>query len=48
VPASTDPAFERVSYTFVARNRDALAALADAARNAGIANVSIDPTPADR
>jgi glycerate-2-kinase len=45
VPRPDDPAFERVSYAFVARNRDALAALAEAARKAGIANVSIDGTP---
>jgi glycerate 2-kinase len=45
VPSPDDPAFDRVSYTFVARNRDALAALADAARNAGIANVFIEDTP---
>jgi hydroxypyruvate reductase len=45
LPAADDPAFARVSYTFVARNRDALTALADAARKAGISNISIDPTP---
>ena len=45
VPDADDAAFERVSYTFVARNRDALDALAEAARKSGIVNIVIEPTP---
>lgn len=45
VPTADHPAFARVSYTLVARNHDAVMALADAARHAGIEHVIVDETP---
>ncbi len=45
VPSPDHPAFARVSYEYVARNRDAVAALARAARDAGIDQVIVDDTP---
>ncbi len=45
VPAPTHEAFQRVSYRFVARNRDAVHALADAARASGFTHVIVDDTP---
>ena len=45
VPPPDHPAFAHVSYRYVARNRDALDALADAARAAGIGTVVIEPAP---
>lgn len=46
VVASADhAAFQHVSYQFVARNRDAVHAMADAARRAGFEHVGIEETP---
>ncbi len=45
VPAIDHAAFSRVGYTLVARNADAVLALADAARAAGIAEVVVQHTP---
>lgn len=45
VPLHTHDAFARVSYTYVARNRDALVALAQAARRAGVEQIQMDDTP---
>ena len=45
VPVATHPAFDIVSYQFVARNADALHALASAARDAGIPHVVVESTP---
>ncbi len=42
VPRSNDPAFAIVDYALVARNADAVAAMADAARTQGIDTVMID------
>lgn len=40
-PATTHPAFERVAYSVIARNRDACSAAADAARAAGVTEVLV-------
>ena len=45
VPLASHPAFAAVSYQYVARNQDAVNALANAARAAGADHVSIDPMP---
>lgn len=45
VPAQNHPAFARVGYTLVARNRDAVEALASEARALGITQVVVQPTP---
>lgn len=45
VPAMEHPAFDRVDYTLVARNADAVQALANAARTLGIAQVVVQQTP---
>ena len=45
VPPADHPAFARVTYQYVARNRDAVIALAQAAREAGIQQVVIDDAP---
>lgn len=45
VPASTHPAFARVGYTLVARNADAVQALAEAAQRDGITRVIVDEVP---
>ena len=45
VPSAHHPAFARVTYEYVARNRDAVMAMATAAREAGIEHVVIDDTP---
>ncbi len=45
VPHADDPAFARVSYQYVARNRDAVRALANAATAAGVARVMIEESP---
>lgn len=45
VPPRDHPAFTRVRYELVARNADAVAALADAARKAGIDDVLVDDAP---
>ncbi len=45
VPPAHHPAFARVTYQYVARNRDAVLALAQAAREAGIDQVVIDDAP---
>jgi hydroxypyruvate reductase len=45
VPPRDHPAFARVDYRYIARNRDAVAALASAARAAGIDDVRIDELP---
>lgn len=45
VPAIDHPAFARVDYTLVARNTDAVQALANAARALGIAQVVVQETP---
>lgn len=44
VPSPDHPAFAHVHYEYVARNRDAVAALADAARAAGITQITVDDT----
>ena len=45
VPPIDHPAFARVDYTLVARNADAVQALADEARALGIAHVVVQQTP---
>jgi len=45
VPRANDPAFALVDYTLVARNADAVAAMADAARGQGIDVVLTDEDP---
>lgn len=45
VPAPDHPAFARVSYQFVARNRDAVQAMERRARDAGFDQVVVDDTP---
>jgi len=45
VPPSDHPAFARVSYRFVARNSDAVEALSNAARSAGVDRVIVQPEP---
>ncbi len=45
VPTAEHPAFARVTYQFVARNRDALEAMARAARTAGFDRIMVDETP---
>ncbi len=45
VPPADHPAFARVTYEYVARNRDAVAAMADAARRAGFDRVLVDERP---
>jgi glycerate 2-kinase len=45
VPSPDHPAFAHVHYEYVARNRDAVAALAEAARAAGITQITVDDTP---
>ncbi len=45
VPRADAPAFARVSYEVIASNRDAVAALARAARAAGVADVAVEPQP---
>ncbi len=45
VPMASHHAFSLVDYSLVARNSDAVASLADAARAAGIEHVIIDPKP---
>ena len=45
VAPATHPAFSRVTYTLVARNQDAVAALAERARALGIESVLVEPTP---
>lgn len=45
VPSSHHPAFARVSYRFVARNTDAVNALASAARSAGVDEVIVQTEP---
>ena len=45
VPNRDHPAFARVGYTLVARNADAVQALADEARALGIAQVVVQQTP---
>ncbi len=42
VPAVTHPAFELVRYQIVARNADAVSALAAAARRAGVTHVTVE------
>ena len=44
-PAPDDPAFHRVDFALVAGNGQAVQAMADAARDAGIATVQIAATP---
>jgi hydroxypyruvate reductase len=45
VPAATDPAFALVRYEIVARNADAVNALAAAARDRGVRHVHADAAP---
>jgi hydroxypyruvate reductase len=45
VPSTTHPAWSLVDYTLVARNADAVAALAGAAEQSGIGTVLVDPSP---
>ena len=45
VPAVAHPAFEKVRYQIVARNADAVEALAAAARQAGVRLVTVEPHP---
>ena len=45
VPNATDEAFARVRYRLVARNADAVQALAAAAQHAGISRVIVDDVP---
>lgn len=45
VPMADHPAFAQVSYQYVARNRDAVSAMAQAARGAGIDHVIVEDTP---
>jgi glycerate 2-kinase len=45
VAQASHPAFARVQYTLVARNADAVAALAQAARTVGIDTVQVDDVP---
>jgi len=45
VPPANHPAFALVTYEYVARNRDAVTAMARAARDAGIERVVVDDVP---
>jgi hydroxypyruvate reductase len=45
VPSASHPAFERVGYTLVARNRDAVQAMADHARATGITALHVQDAP---
>lgn len=45
VAAASHPAFARVTYRYVARNRDAVHAMDVAARASGIDHVAVDDTP---